>query len=114
MLFATDFIGKTFCVSAGRVDQMLRCEFIFVGCNVASTCYMFLRPSVGQKLLMLAREALRAENIYFNADALDSLDQARSDTENYRNRFSMQGGSSNLSLEDHKARAKESFARLQV
>ncbi len=49
-----------------------------------------------------------------NADALDSLDQARSDTEAYRNRFSMQGGQSNLSLDEHKARAKESFARLQV
>jgi len=30
------------------------------------------------------------------ADALDSLDQARSDTEDYKNRFSMQGGQSNL------------------
>jgi hypothetical protein len=48
------------------------------------------------------------------ADALDSLDQARSDTEDYKNRFSMQGGQSNLSLEEHKSRAKESFARLQV
>lgn len=46
-------------------------------------------------------------------DALDSLDQARSDTEDYKNRFSMQGGQSNLSLEEHKARAKESFSRLQ-
>ncbi|DBA88101.1 TPA: hypothetical protein ACH3X2_005099 [Trebouxia sp. C0005] len=46
-------------------------------------------------------------------DALDSLDQARSDTEDYKNRFSMQGGQSNLSLEEHKSRAKESFARLQ-
>ena len=26
----------------------------------------------------------------------------------------MQGGSSNLSVEEHKSRAKESFARLQV
>lgn len=50
----------------------------------------------------------------FGAEALDSLDQARSDTEAYRNRFSMQGGSSNLTLEQHKARARESFARLQV
>ena len=48
------------------------------------------------------------------AEALDSLDQARSDTEPYKNRFSMQGGSSNLSLDEHKSRARESFARLQV
>ncbi|KAL3136794.1 hypothetical protein ABBQ38_005507 [Trebouxia sp. C0009 RCD-2024] len=46
-------------------------------------------------------------------EALDSLDQARSDTEAYGNRFSMQGGSANLSLEEHKARVRESFARLQ-
>lgn len=48
------------------------------------------------------------------AEALDSLDQARSDTEPYKNRFSMQGGSSNLSLDEHKSRVRESFARLQV
>lgn len=53
-------------------------------------------------------------NCDWSADALDSLDQARSDTEAYRNRFSMQGGSSNLSVDEHKSRAKESFARLQV
>lgn len=47
-------------------------------------------------------------------ESLDSLDQARSDTEDYKNRFSMQGGSSNLTIDEHKSRAKESFARLQT
>jgi len=45
---------------------------------------------------------------------LDSLDQARADDEDYSKRFSFQnGGGDNLSIDEHKARAKESFKRLQ-
>lgn len=45
---------------------------------------------------------------------LDSLDQARADDEDYSKRFSFQNGQGdNLSIEDHKKRAKESFDRLQ-
>ena len=53
-------------------------------------------------------------NVLFAA-GLDSLDQARADDEDYSKRFSFQnGGGDNLSIDEHKARAKESFKRLQV
>ena len=98
-------------VLAGCLDEMIKCA----GSNARPRrcADAVLRRLMGMSLASASLRIVYHQS-HAVAGALDSLDQARSDTENYRNRFSMQGGSANLSVDEHKTRAKESFQRLQV